>query len=67
VAQSQREADELVGATRAEHDEIVAALMSLKSAVADMLRRGTRGSEAIRVVLDDEAEVKLTEPQRAVI
>ncbi len=57
VAASQTEAEELISATRAEHDAIVQSLRTLKAAVDDMLKRGAKGSEAIRVVLDEEAEL----------
>jgi DivIVA domain-containing protein len=67
VEQSQRESAELVAATKDERDEIVRALTSLKVAVADMLAKGARGSEAIRVVLDEESRLRLTTPDEVVL
>jgi len=68
IAQSQREADELVAATRDDHDAITRSLHTLKAAVADMLQKGARGSEAIRVVLDDDrSAVTLPHDEQAVV
>lgn len=56
VAGSQRDAEDLIVATRLEQSGVVEHLRALKQAVADMLEHGAESSELIRVVLSDEVD-----------
>lgn len=53
VSGSQRDAEELLAATRTEQDQIIEHIRALKEAVADMLESGAQSSERIRVILGD--------------